>query len=323
MLDYINLHRRGELQERIAEAWKFLEDCVVCPRQCHVNRIENERGFCNSGFFPMISSWGPHYGEEAPLVGTKGSGTIFLTNCNMRCEFCQNYEISQCGKGDEMSFEKLAEIMVQLQKIGCHNINFVSPTHFIPQIIKSLEIAIPKGLNVPLVYNSGGYDAVPTIQLLDGIFDIYMPDAKYGRDDIALALSHAPNYSTVMRAAIKEMYKQVGDLVVENGIAVRGLIIRHLVLPYNLANSEVIMKFIREEVSRDSYVNIMAQYRWPRRVLLDKNGKPNDVEKNPLLKLIQRPINIEEFAYAIQCAKDNGLHRGFENSPFNKFSSSF
>ena len=303
---YRALLERGELAQRAHRACDILSSCTVCPRECRVNRRADERGYCRSGALPVVASYGPHFGEEQPLVGRNGSGTIFFTHCNLKCEFCQNYDISQCGVGREVTCQKLGEMMLRLQERGCHNINLVSPSHVVPQIIEALVIAATNGLSLPLVYNSGGFDSVTTLRLLDGIIDIYMPDAKYGREDIALSLSHAPHYPKVMQAALHEMQRQVGDLVIEHGIAIQGLIIRHLVLPHNLASSELVIRFIADEISHDAYVNIMDQYRWPRAIL------PEDIKKNPLLKLIQRPITREEFSYAIKCAQEAGLHRGFE-----------
>jgi putative pyruvate formate lyase activating enzyme len=300
---YLALYETGELNKRVEEACQILDCCMVCPRNCQVNRNLGERGYCQSGRFLMISSYGPHFGEEPPLVGTHGSGTIFLTNCNMRCEFCQNFEISQCGQGVEISCQQLAAIMVRLQDRGCHNINFVSPSHFVPQILKGVAIAAGMGLGIPLVYNSGGYDAVETLRLLDGVFDIYMPDAKYGRDEIALRLSHAREYTQHMKSALREMHRQVGDLNIVEGLAVRGLLIRHLVLPHNLANSEIVMQFIGEELSRETYMNIMDQYRPTWHVVEGSN--------DPLFRLLRRSITHEEYVYAIRCARDSGLHRGF------------
>ncbi|MFW5638573.1 MAG: radical SAM protein [Methanoculleus sp.] len=296
---YVHLSRSGELEERAERAYEILRDCVVCPQECHVNRIEDELGFCRVGHLPMVSSYSPHFGEEPPLVGMNGSGTIFFSGCNMRCEFCQNFEISQCGVGYTVSCEDLAGMMLHLQERGCHNINFVSPTHVVPQILRAVAIAVDHGLTVPLVYNSGGYDSVDTLRLLDGVIDIYMPDAKYGRDDVAFELSHAQNYTSHMKAALVEMHRQVGDLVVRDGLAVRGLIIRHLVLPENLANSEIVMKFIAEEVSRNSYVNVMAQYRpaW----------KVAEGGRSPVLAALQRPITAREYEYAIECVRANGI----------------
>jgi putative pyruvate formate lyase activating enzyme len=300
---YIHLSGSGELEERARRAHELLRDCVVCPQQCRVNRIEDEQGFCRTGLLPTVSSYSPHFGEEPPLVGRNGSGTIFFAGCNMRCEFCQNYEISQCGLGYAVSCEDLAGIMLRLQDRGCHNINFVSPSHVVPQILHAVAIAAGRGLTVPLVYNSGGYDSVETLRLLDGVIDIYMPDAKYGRDDAAWELSHARDYTAHMQAALVEMHRQVGDLVIEDGLAVRGMIIRHLVLPGNLANSEVVMKFIAEKISRNSYVNIMAQYRpaW----------RAAEGGRSPVLAALQRPITAREYDYAIRCAQESGLSRGF------------
>jgi putative pyruvate formate lyase activating enzyme len=302
---YQLLHETGELERRTERAYQILEDCTICPQECHVDRTRGEVGFCRSGSRPSISSYAPHFGEEPPLVGTGGSGTIFFTNCNMRCIFCQNYEISQCGRGMEISCEDLAESMLRLQKRGCHNINFVSPSHFVPPIIRAVDIAAARGLNLPLVYNSGGYDSVPTLRLLEGIMDIYMPDAKYGRNEVAWELSRAKHYVEHMQAALREMHRQVGDLVIRDGIAVRGMIIRHLVLPHNLANSEKVMQFIANEISKDAYVNIMNQYQWPRGIVYE-----NELD-SPLLKLIQRPITQDEYRYSIQCAREVGLHWGF------------
>ncbi|WP_333582294.1 radical SAM protein [Methanoculleus bourgensis] len=300
---YIRLTRSGELEERAGRAHEVLRDCVICPQECHVNRIEDELGFCRTGLLSTVSSYSPHFGEETPLVGRNGSGTIFFTNCNMRCEFCQNFEISQCGVGYAVSCEDLAGIMLRLQDRGCHNINFVSPSHVVPQILRAVAIAADRGLNIPLVYNSGGYDSVDTLRLLDGVIDIYMPDAKYGRDDVAWELSHARDYTVHMRAALVEMHRQVGDLVVRDGLAVRGMIIRHLVLPGNLANSEIVMKFIAEEISRDSYVNIMAQYHpaW----------RAAEGGRSPVLAALQRPITAREYEYAIRCARENGISPAF------------
>lgn len=301
---YVSLSRNGELEERARRAHEMLRDCVVCPQECRVNRIEDEQGFCRTGLLPEVSSYSPHFGEEPPLVGRYGSGTIFFSGCNMRCEYCQNYEVSQCGAGTAVSSEDLAGIMLYLQDRRCHNINFVSPSHVVPQILGAVVIAAGRGLNVPLVYNSGGYDSVETLRLLDGVIDIYMPDAKYGRNDVAWELSHAAGYVERMQAALREMHRQVGDLVVGgDGVAVRGMIIRHLVLPGNLANSETVMKFIAEEVSRNSCVNIMAQYHpaW----------RAAEGGRSPVLAALQRPITAREYRYAIDCAKENGLSRGF------------
>ena len=244
----------------------------------------------------MVSAYHPHFGEEKVLVGEKGSGACFLCSCNLACVYCQNYEISQLRIGKEVSFEKLAEIMMELQSRGCHNINLVTPTPQIPQIVKALSIAIEKGLKLPLVYNTNAYDSVETLKLLDGIIDIYMPDIKYSDDKNALKYSNAPHYFKIMKAAIKEMHRQVGDLILdEEGIAVKGLLIRHLVLPNNLAGTEKIIKFIAKEISPNSFVNIMDQY-YP------------CFRADQYLKLSRR-ITQEEYSQAINLAKKAGLKR--------------
>ena len=248
----------------------------------------------------------PHFGEESPLVGRYGSGTIFMTSCNLSCLYCQNYEISQLKIGKEISFEELAEMMIELQNLGCHNINFVTPTPQVPAILKSLEIAIEKGLKIPLVYNTSSYDSLEVLKLLDGIFDIYLPDAKYSDDKVALKYSNAPNYFEIMKRAIKEMHRQVGDLKIADckmqiddleipeGVAIRGLIVRHLVLPNKFAGSEKIFEFIAKEISKNTWVNVMAQYTpyWK-------------AEKYPELN---RKITKEEFKHAVNLAKKFGLN---------------
>lgn len=239
----------------------LLETCRVCPRCCGTNRLDGDVGKCRTANEAMVSSYGPHFGEESPLVGKYGSGTIFFTNCNLRCLFCQNYSISQLGEGERVSKEELALMMLSLQARGCHNINLVSPTHVVPQILEALDIAVESGLHVPLVYNTGGYDSVETLSILDGIVDIYMPDMKYGDENIARELSGIENYPQVNKAAIREMHRQVGDLQTsQEGVAQRGLLVRHLVLPKGLAGTKDVVDFIAKEISANTYVNIMAQY---------------------------------------------------------------
>ena len=258
---YIHLHETGELAERIETAWAILRDCTLCPWHSHVNRLEGERGVCRVGSLPMVSNSGPHFGEERPLVGRRGSGTIFLTWCNLRCVFCQSYDISHFGAGEEVTVEELGEMMVSLWRRGCHNINFVTPSHQVAQILAALPYAIEMGVNLPLVYNCGGYEEVATLRLLERIFDIYMPDLKYGESEIARRYSGAPRYVETVKSALMEMHRQVGTLVLdEGGIAVRGVLIRHLVLPVGLAGTRQVMRFIARKLSPDSYVNIMDQY---------------------------------------------------------------
>ncbi len=259
---YIKAHEKKILGKRIEKGMKILKSCTLCPRKCRVNRLSGQTGICNTGDKAWVSSYGPHFGEEAPLVGKNGSGTIFFTNCNLLCLFCQNFDISHKGDGYEVEPEQLAWIMLNLQSKGCHNINFVTPSHVVPQILMALEIAIPEGLSVPIVYNSGGYDNVETLRLLDGIVDIYMPDFKFWDSKVAKDACNAPDYPEVAQKALIEMHRQVGDLKInEKGIATRGLLVRHLVLPEGLAGTKDVMNFIAGQVSENTYVNIMRQYR--------------------------------------------------------------
>ena len=253
---------KEELELRIAAAYSHLEECTVCPRECGVNRLEDSRlGFCRSGLNPAIASVSPHHGEEPPLSGIKGSGTIFFTNCNLRCVYCQNYPISQMGHGTERTPGELACQMLWLQEQGCHNLNLVTPTHYVPQILKAVGIARERGFDLPIVYNTSGYDSVEMLMLLDGIVDIYMPDMRYSDNAAAVRYSVAPHYVEVNRAAVKEMYRQVGNLVMdEHGIAQRGLLVRHLVLPHGVAGTEAVMKFLATEISADVYISLMSQY---------------------------------------------------------------
>ncbi|MBI5417800.1 radical SAM protein [Candidatus Poribacteria bacterium] len=257
---YLNLYKTGILEKRAQELKNILLSCSLCPRECKVNRFENE-GFCKSGIKPKISSYNIHNGEEPPISGINGSGTIFLTGCTLRCVFCQNYPISQLYNGQEYEEKDLADMMLDLQSKGCHNINFVTPTHFVPQIVSSLVIAVKKGFNIPIVYNTNGYDSLGTIKLLSGIVDIYLPDIKYWDDSIAFKLSYAKNYCESAKQAIYEMYCQIGNLILnKDGIGIRGLIIRHLVLPEGLSGSKEILHFIANNISRKTYISLMSQY---------------------------------------------------------------
>jgi len=293
---YLGMYEEGLLAERIEKAERLLKTCSVCPRNCGVDRTKNETGFCEAGCLPKVSSYSPHFGEERPLVGRHGSGTIFFTHCNLGCLFCQNYSISHTGDGQIISSERLSRMMVELQKLGCHNINFVTPTHFVPQILRALPEATQQGLSIPLVYNTGGYDAVETLRLLDGIIDIYMPDFKYSQAEAAKRYSQASDYPQIARAALKEMHRQVGDLQIsEQGIARRGLLVRHLVLPANLAGTKNIMRFLAQEISKNTYVNIMDQY-YP----------CGDIPRDSPLR---RRITSEEFEQAVGAAKQEGITR--------------
>jgi len=293
---YQKLRESGELSARVAQARSLLSPCVVCPRECKVDRLAGQVGYCNAGGQPMVSSFNAHFGEEAPLVGTYGSGTIFMTHCSLRCVFCQNYDISCMGHGTQASPVDIARIMLRLQQAGCHNINLVTPTHYMPQLVEAVAIAAQEGLHVPIVYNCGGYESVATLRLLEGIVDIYMPDFKYTQSDPARELSHAPDYPEVAKAALKEMHRQVGDLVIDDsGIALRGLLVRHLVLPNGLAGTAEAMRFLAEEVSPDTYVNVMAQYR----PCYQANKHPD----------INRPITAREYRQAVEAATGAGLHR--------------
>lgn len=293
---YIELYRKGELQLRIDALMKLLEECRLCPRECRIDRVSGEKGVCRAGADLEISSAFPHFGEEPPLVGWGGSGTIFLTHCNLRCIFCQNFDISHLGKGKKVSVEEFALHMLRLQNMGCHNINFVTPTHYAPQIISALPLAIEGGLEVPLVWNCGGYESIEVIRLLDGIVDIYMPDVKYSREENAEKYSKAPGYFTVVREVLKEMHRQVGDLEIDNrGIARRGLLIRHLVMPDDIAGSDEVLRFIAGEISKNSYVNIMDQY--------------HPCYKAHLFPEINRPITESEYLAVLKLAKALGLER--------------
>jgi putative pyruvate formate lyase activating enzyme len=292
---YRKLHPKV-LAEKVQAAEAILRECTLCPRQCRVDRTSGERGFCRTGIRPFISSYGPHFGEEKPLVGRFGSGTIFMGNCNLGCLFCQNYSISHLGEGTDISFDKLADMMLSLQKQGCHNINFVTPTHQMPMILRSLLIASEKGLNLPLVYNCGGYESLHAIGILDGVVDIYMPDFKYMDPAMSLKYSEAEDYPESAKAAIEEMHRQVGDLVTDQrGVALRGLLIRHLVLPEGIAGTARVVHFIADEISKNTYINIMDQY-------------------HPCFKAFDHPplnrrLTQQEYADAIQTAIDAGLKR--------------
>jgi len=259
---YLALFRSGELELRAERAWQSLESCVLCPHRCGVNRLQGERGRCRSGAMPVVAAWNVHPWEEPPISGTRGSGTIFFSGCTGRCRFCQNYPISQMGVGQEVSLERLAEMMLELQARGVHNVNFVTPTHWTAAILGALPHAIRKGFCLPLLYNSSGFERVETLHFLEGVIDIWLPDAKYANDDVALRLSGFPGYVGANRAALIEMYRQVGEELVldTEGIARRGMIIRHLVLPEDLAVTGEVLAWIAQALSPRVHVSLMAQY---------------------------------------------------------------
>lgn len=257
---YLNINEE-QFQKRIKDAEQILESCQICPHQCGVNRIAGEKGLCRSTAQVMVSSHNAHFGEEPPISGVHGSGTIFFTNCTLSCVFCQNYSISQLGNGNPVSISQLSKMMLDLQKRGCHNINLVTPTHFVPQIIAAIGEASKGGLSVPIVYNTGGYESLATLKLLDGIVDIYMPDAKYADNAISQKYSGTKNYFPVLKDVLREMHRQVGDFKIDkNGVAVSGLLVRHLVLPHNLAGTDQILPWIAQNISKKIYINLMEQY---------------------------------------------------------------
>jgi len=293
---YIKLLNNGELQKRVIAAYDLLSKCNVCAWHCPIDRRSGELGACKTGVRARVSSFGPHMGEEDPLRGWKGSGTIFFTRCNLKCVYCQNHDISQTDAGDEVEAEDLAGIMLELQAIGCHNINFVSPSHVAPQIIAGVLIAAQAGLRLPLVYNTGGYDSLEMLRMLDGVIDIYMPDMKYADAKIARQYSKIRDYPQVNQVAVREMHRQVGDLQMDdNGVATHGLLVRHLVLPNDLAGTEDILRFLADEISPDTYLNLMDQYRPAFR----SHHYPG----------LDRPLSHHEFAAAVQMAREIGLHR--------------
>jgi len=291
------VNSQAELEDRTAKLVEILESCELCPRKCRANRTRGERGYCRSGSKLVISSYGPHFGEEPELVGSHGSGAIFMTNCNLQCVYCQNYEISQLGYGEEVSNAEAADIMLSLQKRGCHNINLVTPTHFAPQLVQVITGARRLGLRMPIVWNCGGYEDVEVIKLLEGFVDVYMPDVKYSETEPAERYSNAPDYFERSKEAVLEMQRQVGDLKVDGrGVAHRGLLIRHLVLPNGLSGSENVLEFISREVSKDCYVNIMDQYM--------PCGKASEYEE-----LGRRPTR-GEYLRVVELARKLGLYRG-------------
>jgi putative pyruvate formate lyase activating enzyme len=295
---YLRAWQSGELARKVEEALAALEDCTLCPRDCHVNRLADKFAVCRTGRYALVGSYGPHFGEEDCLRGTRGSGTIFFSWCNLRCVFCQNYDLSWQGEGAGARPEELARMMLALQARGCHNINFVTPEHVVPQILEALPLAIEGGLRLPLVYNTSAYDSLHSIQLMDGVVDVYMPDFKFWDAEMARRYVKAPDYPEAARRAIREMHRQVGPLVVdEDGLALRGVLLRHLVMPGGIAGTREILKWVARELGPDTYVNVMAQY-YPA-------GKVNGSEYVE----INRPIEWGEFQQALADARASGLVR--------------
>lgn len=296
MAAYVRVYRSGGLRERVNAAVIRLEKCSLCPHQCGVDRVAGDAGWCRTSREAVVASYGAHLGEEGPLVGRRGSGTVFFANCNLECLFCQNYSISRMGEGRRVSREELANMMVSLQARGCHNINLVSPSHVVPQLLEALELAVQSGLRIPLVYNSGGYDSVETLRMLDGVVDIYMPDMKYSDAETARQLSGIEYYPEINRAAVKEMHRQVGDLEIDGqGVARRGLLVRHLVLPEDLAGTKATVDFLSREISRNTYLNIMAQY--------------HPCYRASGIAGLDRRVSSMEFAEALSLARAAGLNR--------------
>lgn len=291
---YVKAAAKGLLNDKIREAADVSAECTLCPWQCRVNRLKGEKGFCTTGKSARIYSWSSHFGEEPPLVGSHGSGTIFFSNCNLKCIFCQNYDISIEGAGQDADDSQIAAVMLDLQNSGCHNINLVTPSHVVPNILGALKIAAEKGLNIPLIYNCSGYESVETLKILKGVVDIYMPDFKFWSPEAAGKYCNAPDYPDAVRAAVKEMHDQVGELKVDSrGIAYSGLLVRHLVMPGHLEETREILQFLQKKVSPATHVNLMSQYR--------PMGLADKVEK------ISRPLTAGEFSRAMDIMKKTGL----------------
>lgn len=294
---YLALLDSGELERRAHAAWQRLESCDLCARRCRVSRLVDAKGAaCRTGALAVVHGHGPHYGEERPLTGRQGSGTIFFSWCNLRCVFCQNWTISARGDGVETPPLALARMMLDLQSLGCHNVNLVTPSHVVAQVLAALVLAARRGLRLPLVWNTGGYDSVEALDLLDGVVDIYMPDIKYADDAYSLAYSRAPGYWEACTTALREMHRQVGDLVLdESGLARRGLLVRHLVLPGGISGTKQVLDFLAREISPNTYLNLMDQYRPAYRAW-----------QHPPL---DRPVSTSEYQSALLLAAEAGLHR--------------
>ncbi|MBU1355349.1 MAG: radical SAM protein [Candidatus Edwardsbacteria bacterium] len=295
---FIELYKTGDLEKKSREAHDLLTCCTLCPRSCGVNRLQGQLGFCRSGFLPTVSSYNAHHGEEPPISGTRGSGTIFFSHCNLSCCYCQNWPISQLGQGQEVSCERLAGMMMELQQRGCHNINFVTPSHMIAQILMALEIAVPQGFNLPLVYNTSGYDSLDSLKLLEGVIDIYLPDIRYTDPGAAERYSGAGDYPAVNQATLKEMWRQVGELQLDDeGIAFRGMLVRHLVLPNGLSQTKEALKFLYCEISPRVHLSLMSQF-FPAH-------KANQTAE------LGRNISREEYRQAVEWTKEYELENGW------------
>ncbi|MGB9754063.1 radical SAM protein [Roseiflexus castenholzii] len=293
---YLKLYEQGVLQKRAAVARERLASCTLCPLACRADRLHGEAGECRIGREVIVASYGPHFGEEDVLRGWRGSGTVFFSGCNLRCVYCQNYDISQFAGGYAVDAAQLAEIFLEVQREGCHNLNLVTPSHVVAQILDALAIAVPRGLRLPIVYNTSGYDSVAALRLLDGVVDIYMPDVKYSDSAIGQQYSGIPHYWEVVRPALREMHRQVGDLRIERGLAMRGLLIRHLVLPGRLVGSQEALRFIAEDISRNAWINLMDQYH--------PSYRAYDYPE------LARRITTDEYAEVVAYARSLGLHCG-------------
>jgi len=297
-MNYQALYQSGELLRRIREAYRRLAACDLCPHDCGVNRVKGERGLCGAGFLPKIASANIHKGEEPPISGNKGSGTIFLSGCSLKCVFCQNFPISQLGNGKEVTTKELAGKMLRLQRQGVHNINFVTPTHFLPQILAAIWLAVPDGLQLPVLWNSSGYEKVDALRLLENVVDVYLPDMKYSDDKPAGNLSSAPGYTDLNRAAVTEMFRQVGHLELNpDGIAVKGLILRHLVLPGGLAGTSDSLCWIKQNLGQESHISLMKQF-FPAHMASDYPG-------------IDRKVTDSEYDEAVGFLEKHGLENGW------------
>jgi len=300
---YLKSFKNSTLKSKIDQTYNMLESCEICPRRCKVNRLKNEKGFCGTGILPIVCSYMPHHGEEPPVSGNKGSGTIFFSQCNLKCVYCQNFHFSQEGEGEEVSIEQLSKFMVYLQSCGCHNINLVTPTHIMPQILNALYLAIEKGLNIPVVYNTSGYELPEMIKILDGIVDVYLVDMRYSESQHSAKYSSAKDYPEMNQESLKEMFQQVGNAEFDvNGIIKKGIIIRHLVLPNRVSGTEKIMKFISQEISQKTYISLMSQYR-------PYYNACNHRE-------IGRRITHEEYQEAIDYLKKYSLNNGWIQDSF-------